>query len=108
MAKKTIVCPCGWTVTTDNDDDLVAKVQQHAREVHSQSPSREEVLALAKPACAGDAGRVSLPASAGAACHATAGEAFMLPAGFAFVKVEAAKQRQGRVYERLPVRTRER
>ncbi len=49
MAKKVIQCPCGWSVTADDDEELIRQVQQHAKEVHSQNPSREEVLALARP-----------------------------------------------------------
>lgn len=47
--KKSIACPCGWNYTTDNDDDLVRQVQKHAKEAHDQSPSRDEVLGMAKP-----------------------------------------------------------
>jgi predicted small metal-binding protein len=47
---KTITCPCGWTASGDTDDDLVAKVQVHAKDTHDQNPSREEILAMAKPA----------------------------------------------------------
>ena len=50
MASKVINCPCGWSVTADTDDELVAQVQAHAKEAHSQSPSKEEVLAMARPA----------------------------------------------------------
>ncbi len=46
---KVINCPCGWTVRSDNDDDLVRQAQQHAKEVHDQAPSREEILAMARP-----------------------------------------------------------
>ena len=47
---KAISCPCGWSVKEDNDDELVRKVQQHAKDVHNQSATREEVLAMAQPA----------------------------------------------------------
>ena len=46
---KVINCPCGWTAKTENDDELVKLVQQHAKDVHNQSPTREEVLAMARP-----------------------------------------------------------
>lgn len=49
MAKKAINCPCGWSISSENDDELVREVQQHAKEVHNQSATREEVLAMAKP-----------------------------------------------------------
>jgi predicted small metal-binding protein len=47
---KRVECDCGWSTQTDNEDDLVAAVQQHAREVHSmEGVTREQVLAQAKP-----------------------------------------------------------
>ncbi len=50
MAKKAVNCPCGWSVTTDSDDELVTKVQEHAKQVHNQEATREEILAMARPA----------------------------------------------------------
>jgi predicted small metal-binding protein len=49
MAKKTVKCPCGWTYSTENEDDLIREVQKHGKEVHDMNPSREEVLAMAQP-----------------------------------------------------------
>lgn len=49
MATKVINCPCGWTARAENDDDLVNQVQQHAKEVHNQASTREEILAMARP-----------------------------------------------------------
>lgn len=46
---KVINCPCGWTARADTDDDLVTQVQKHAKEVHDQKATREEILAMAKP-----------------------------------------------------------
>lgn len=46
---KVINCPCGWTGKSDSDDELVRLVQQHAKDVHNQSATREEVLAMARP-----------------------------------------------------------
>ncbi len=45
----SIKCPCGWSVTADNKDDLVRQVQQHAKEVHNQTATPEEVMAMAQP-----------------------------------------------------------
>ena len=45
---KVIECPCGWTVRAENDEDLVRQVQQHAKEVHNQEATREQVLAMAR------------------------------------------------------------
>ncbi len=50
MAKKSISCPCGWSITTKSDDELVSKVQDHAKQVHNQNATREEILAMARPA----------------------------------------------------------
>jgi predicted small metal-binding protein len=49
MAKRSIKCPCGWSVSADNEEDLIREAQEHAKEVHDLSPSREEILALAQP-----------------------------------------------------------
>ena len=47
--QKVIHCPCGFVVTADSDDALVAKAQQHAREAHDMALSRDQALAMAKP-----------------------------------------------------------
>ena len=47
---KRVECECGWFEQTDNEDELVAAVQRHAREVHNmEGVTREQVLAQAKP-----------------------------------------------------------
>jgi predicted small metal-binding protein len=47
---KALTCPCGWSVTADSDDDLVAQVSKHAKDVHDQEAKREEILSMARPA----------------------------------------------------------
>ena len=47
---KTIKCDCGYVVTGETDDELVANAQDHAREVHGMEISAEQALALARPA----------------------------------------------------------
>jgi predicted small metal-binding protein len=47
--QKVINCPCGFVVKGDTDDQLVAKAQQHAKEVHQMELSREQALAMARP-----------------------------------------------------------
>jgi predicted small metal-binding protein len=47
---KIINCPCGFIVKAETDDQLVAKAQQHAKEVHQMDLSREQALAMARPA----------------------------------------------------------
>ena len=50
MAEKKVCCDCGKTVRGASDDQLVADVQRHAKEVHSMDLTREQVLAMAQPA----------------------------------------------------------
>ena len=47
--QKVINCPCGFIVKGDTDDELVARAQAHAKQVHQQEMSREQALAMAKP-----------------------------------------------------------
>jgi predicted small metal-binding protein len=46
---KIMRCDCGQVVRGETDDELVANVQQHAREVHDMEITREQVLAMAQP-----------------------------------------------------------
>ncbi len=48
--EKVITCPCGFVLQADSDDQLVAKAQQHAKDVHQMDLSREQALAMARPA----------------------------------------------------------
>jgi predicted small metal-binding protein len=45
---KIMQCDCGYVVRGDTDDELVANVQRHAREVHDMELTREQVLAMAQ------------------------------------------------------------
>jgi predicted small metal-binding protein len=47
--QKVINCPCGFVVRGQTDDELVARAQEHARQVHQMELSREQALAMAKP-----------------------------------------------------------
>ncbi len=49
MAKK-VECECGVTLLGENDDEIFAKVTEHAGSVHGMSVTREQALAMAKPA----------------------------------------------------------
>ena len=52
MAKE-INCPCGKTVSGEDDDQLVANVEEHIREDHPEmvgTRSREDILAMAHDA----------------------------------------------------------
>ena len=44
---KIMQCDCGHVVRGETDDELVANVQNHAREVHDMEITREQVLAMA-------------------------------------------------------------
>ena len=47
---KRVECDCGWSYESDDEDELVRAVQQHAREVHGiEGLTREQALAQAKP-----------------------------------------------------------
>ena len=46
---KIMLCDCGHVVRGDTDDELVANVQKHAREVHDMELTREQILAMAQP-----------------------------------------------------------
>ena len=47
---KIIQCPCGVVIEGRDDDDVVAKAQEHASEVHQMTLTREQALAMARPA----------------------------------------------------------
>lgn len=48
--KKIIQCPCGSLIEGDSDDDVVKKAQEHAKSTHEMELSREQALAMARPA----------------------------------------------------------
>jgi predicted small metal-binding protein len=48
MAQKQVSCDCGKTIRESSDDQLVATVQQHAKEVHNMDLSRDQVLSMAE------------------------------------------------------------
>lgn len=56
MPTKLVKCDCGFIVRSDNEDRLVAELQQHARQHHQMNLSREQVLAMAQLERAGAAG----------------------------------------------------
>ena len=47
--QKVINCSCGYIVRGENDDNLVAKAQEHAKQVHQMELTREQALAMARP-----------------------------------------------------------
>ncbi len=48
--RKQIQCPCGYVIQAETEDQLVADAQQHAKESHDMELSREQALAMARPA----------------------------------------------------------
>ena len=46
---KEIECPCGYVIRADNEGELVAKAQQHAKESHNMELSAEQALDMARP-----------------------------------------------------------
>jgi predicted small metal-binding protein len=48
--KKVINCPCGFVLEGESDDDVVQKAQTHAKQAHQMDLSRDQALAMAKPA----------------------------------------------------------
>lgn len=46
--KKVICPPCGAEFSSDSDEDLVKKVQEHAKTFHGETLSREDILKAAK------------------------------------------------------------
>jgi predicted small metal-binding protein len=49
MSDKRVTCDCGATIRKSSDDELVAAVQKHAKEVHDMDLSSDQVLAMAEP-----------------------------------------------------------
>jgi predicted small metal-binding protein len=45
---KIMQCYCGYVVRGETDNELVANVQKHAREVHDMDITKEQVLAMAQ------------------------------------------------------------
>ena len=48
--KKVICPPCGTEITAQTDDELVRKVQEHAKKEHATDLTREHILEVAKEA----------------------------------------------------------
>ena len=44
-----VTCECGLEVRGE-EDDVVTRVQEHGREAHNMDVTREQVLAMARPA----------------------------------------------------------
>ena len=48
--RKVIHCPCGAVIEGQGDDELVKRAQEHAKVTHGMDLSREQALAMARPA----------------------------------------------------------
>jgi predicted small metal-binding protein len=53
---KFVKCDCGFVVRSDNDNQLVADLQKHAKEHHNLDISRDQILAMAQPDSGGEPG----------------------------------------------------
>ena len=49
MSQKQVSCDCGKIIRETNDDQLIATVQKHAREVHNMELTRDQILSMAEP-----------------------------------------------------------
>ncbi|HEX3465503.1 MAG TPA: DUF1059 domain-containing protein [Candidatus Elarobacter sp.] len=46
-----VICPpCGTVIRGEDEEHLIASVQEHAQQFHGHLPTREEVLGTARPA----------------------------------------------------------
>jgi len=48
--ERVIHCPCGFVVTARSEEDLVSRAMTHAKESHQMDLSREQALAMSRPA----------------------------------------------------------
>jgi predicted small metal-binding protein len=46
--KKVVCPPCGMEITGQTDDEVVRRVQEHARKEHATELTREHILKVAK------------------------------------------------------------
>ncbi len=46
---KVIRCPCGYIIRAEDENALVAKARQHAKQAHGMELSREEAMSMAQP-----------------------------------------------------------
>jgi predicted small metal-binding protein len=53
MAELVMICECGFEVRGE-EDDVITKTKDHGREAHNMDVTREQVLAMAKPATESD------------------------------------------------------
>lgn len=47
---KVIECPCGYVVRARSEQELIARAQDHAEKVHQMQLTRDQALAMARPA----------------------------------------------------------
>ena len=48
--KKVIQCPCGSVIEGQTDEEVVKKAQEHAKSTHGMDLSKDQALAMARPA----------------------------------------------------------
>lgn len=47
---KVVECECGFQARSEDEDELVRLIQAHSRDVHDMEMTRDQVLAIARPA----------------------------------------------------------
>ena len=50
QAAKVIECPCGVVLRGATDEETIAHAQQHARENHEMTLTRDQAISMARPA----------------------------------------------------------
>lgn len=50
MADRVIECPCGVVLTGSDMDEVIATAQTHAAEVHDMQLSKDDAVAMSRPA----------------------------------------------------------
>lgn len=49
VIEKVVECECGWSYR-GREEEIVAATQRHVREEHQMEATREQILAMARPA----------------------------------------------------------
>jgi len=50
QAAKVIECPCGVVLRGATDEETITNAQRHARENHEMALTRDQAIAMARPA----------------------------------------------------------
>ena len=50
MSAKVIECPCGATINGDDDSEMIAQAQSHAKATHDMDLSDDQARSMIRPA----------------------------------------------------------